>query len=133
VRDLSALVLERRSDIFRELKCTITYHDACHLVHGLGVRDNPRRLLQSIPGVRLIEMAESDVCCGSAGSYNLSEPAMARELVRRKADHIVAAGADYVVLANPGCEFQIGAELRRRGATAKVIHLADFLALALAS
>lgn len=133
VRDLSALVLERRSDIFRELKCTITYHDACHLVHGLGVRDNPRRLLQSIPGVRLIEMAESDICCGSAGSYNLSEPAMARELVQRKADHIVATDADYVVLANPGCEFQIGAELRRRGARAKVIHLADFLALALAS
>jgi glycolate oxidase iron-sulfur subunit len=132
VRDLSALVLARRSNIFREFKCAVTYHDACHLVHGLGVRDNPRLLLQSIPGVRLIEMAESDVCCGSAGSYNLTEPAMARELARRKADHIAATGADYVVLANPGCEFQIAAELRRRGARTRVIHLADFLALALA-
>ena len=64
------------------------------------------------------------------GSYNLTEPAMARELARRKADNIVATGADYVVLANPGCEFQIAAELRRRGSNIKVVHLADFLAMA---
>ena len=75
-------------------------------------------------------MSESDLCCGSAGSYNLTEPAMARELARRKADNIVATGADYVVLANPGCEFQIAAELRRRGSKIQVVHLADFLAMA---
>jgi glycolate oxidase iron-sulfur subunit len=130
VRDLSALLLERMPQ-FRELRCTVTYHDACHLVHGLGVRDNPRKLLQSIPGVRLIELAESDLCCGSAGSYNLTEPEMARALVKRKADNIIATGADYVVLSNPGCEFQIAAELKRRGTHSRVIHLADFLALAL--
>jgi glycolate oxidase iron-sulfur subunit len=77
-------------------------------------------------------MADSDMCCGSAGSYNLTEPEMARELVRRKADNIVATGAQYVVLGNPGCELQIAAELRRRGAKIRVIHLADFLALATA-
>jgi glycolate oxidase iron-sulfur subunit len=130
VRDLSALLLARMPQ-FRELQCTVTYHDACHLVHGLGVRDNPRKLLRAIPGVRLVELAEADLCCGSAGSYNLTEPEMARALVKRKADNIVATGADYVVLANPGCEFQIAAELRRRGAQNRVIHLADFLALAL--
>jgi glycolate oxidase iron-sulfur subunit len=130
VRDLSALLLERTPQ-FRELQCTVTYHDACHLVHGLGVRDNPRKLLRSIPGVRLVELLESDLCCGSAGSYNLTEPEMARALAKRKADHIIATGADYVVLSNPGCEFQIAAELRRRSAQIKVIHLADFLALAL--
>ena len=65
-----------------------------------------------IPGVRLIDLAEADLCCGSAGSYNLTEPEMARALAKRKADNIVATGADYVVLSNPGCEFQIAAELR---------------------
>ena len=129
-RDLSSLLLDAPARPKREFRCRVTYHDACHLVHGLGVRDAPRKLLASIPGVTIVEMTESELCCGSAGSYNLTEPAMARELARRKADNIVAAGADYVVLANPGCEFQIAAELRRRGSKIKVVHLADFLAMA---
>lgn len=130
VRDLSSLLLDAPAAPKREFQCTVTYHDACHLVHGLGVREAPRKLLASIPGVRIIEMSESDLCCGSAGSYNLTEPAMARDLARRKADNIVATGADCVVLANPGCEFQIAAELRRRGSKIKAVHLADFLAMA---
>lgn len=130
VRDLSSLLLDAPAGKPREFRSTVTYHDACHFAHGLKVRDAPRKLLASIPGVTLIEMAESDLCCGSAGSYNLTETAMARELARRKADNIVATGADYVVLANPGCEFQIAAELRRRGSPIKVVHLADFLAMA---
>jgi len=130
VRDLSSLLLDAPVIPRREFQCRVTYHDACHLAHGLGVREAPRRLLASIPGVTLVEMTESDLCCGSAGSYNLTEPAMARDLARRKADNIFATGADYVVLANPGCEFQIAAELRRRGSKIKVVHLADFLAMA---
>ncbi|MGB8413781.1 MAG: heterodisulfide reductase-related iron-sulfur binding cluster [Candidatus Binatus sp.] len=130
VRDLSSLLLDAPARPKREFRCRVTYHDACHLVHGLGVREAPRKLLASIPGVTIVEMTDSDLCCGSAGSYNLTEPAMARDLARRKADNIVAAGADYVVLANPGCEFQIAAELRRRGSKIKVVHLADFLAMA---
>jgi glycolate oxidase iron-sulfur subunit len=130
VRDLSSLLLDPPASWTREFRCRVTYHDACHLAHGLGVREAPRKLLASIPGVTLVELAESDLCCGSAGSYNLTEPAMARELARRKADNIVGTGADYVVLANPGCEFQIAAELRRRGSKIKVVHLADFLAMA---
>jgi glycolate oxidase iron-sulfur subunit len=130
VRDLSSMLLDAPVNPKREFRGRVTYHDACHLAHGLGVRDAPRKLLASIPGVTIVEMTESDLCCGSAGSYNLTEPAMARELARRKADNIVATGADYVVLANPGCEFQIAAELRRRGSKIKVVHLADFLAMA---
>jgi len=130
VRDLSSLLLDAPAKPKPEFHCRITYHDACHLAHGLGVREAPRKLLASIPGVTIIEMTESDLCCGSAGSYNLTEPTMARDLARRKADNIVATGADYVVLANPGCEFQIAAELRRRGSKIKVVHLADFLAMA---
>ena len=130
VCDLSSLLLKAPAKPGREFRCRVTYHDACHLAHGLGVREAPRKLLASIPGVEIVEMPESDLCCGSAGSYNLTEPAMARELARRKADNIVATGADYVVLANPGCEFQIAAELRRRRSKIKVVHLADFLAMA---
>ena len=130
VKDLSSLLLAAGWTAPREFRCIVTYHDACHLAHGLGVREAPRRLLASIPGVKIIEMVESDLCCGSAGSYNLTEPEMARELGRRKTDNIVATGADYVVLANPGCEFQIAAELRRRKSKTTAIHLADFLALA---
>ena len=130
VRDLSSLLLDAPLKPKREFRCRITYHDACHLAHGLGVREAPRRLLASIPGVTIIEMPESDLCCGSAGSYNLTEPTMARDLACRKADNIVATGADYVVLANPGCEFQIAAELRHRRSKIEVVHLADFLAMA---
>ncbi|HVA40476.1 MAG TPA: heterodisulfide reductase-related iron-sulfur binding cluster [Candidatus Binataceae bacterium] len=130
--DLSTLLLARGNPAGR-LECTVTYHDSCHLVHGMGVREGPRKLLTSIAGVRLLEMAESDLCCGSAGSYNLLEPAMAHQLARRKADNIEATGADYVVLGNPGCEFQIAAELRRRGSRIRAIHLADFLALVASS
>lgn len=111
-------------------RATVTYHDSCHLVHGLGVREQPRELLRSLPGVNLVELAESDLCCGSAGSYNLTERAMARELAQRKVDNIIATGAQYVVLSNPGCEFQIAAELKRRGSPIRVMHMADFLALA---
>jgi glycolate oxidase iron-sulfur subunit len=130
VRDLSTLVLASKLT-FPKFPCTVTYHDACHLRHGLGIRDEPRKLLASIPGLRLVELPEADLCCGSAGSYNLTEPEMAAELGRRKADNILVTGADYVVLSNPGCELQIAAALRRRAAKTKVIHLADFLALAM--
>jgi glycolate oxidase iron-sulfur subunit len=130
VQDLSSLLLGAPTTPVREFRCRVTYHDACHLAHGMGVRQAPRNLLASIPGVTIVDLAESDLCCGSAGSYNLTEPVMARDLARRKADNIIATGADYVVLANPGCEFQIGAELRRRGSKIKVVHLADFIAMA---
>lgn len=130
VADLATLLLARNYRFTREFPATVTYHDSCHLAHGLGIREEPRRVLRSIPGVTLVELNEADLCCGSAGSYNLTERAMARELVRRKADNIIATGADYVVLGNPGCELQIAAELRRRAAQVRVIHLADFLALA---
>jgi glycolate oxidase iron-sulfur subunit len=131
--DLSTLLLARNGKPAGRLDCTVTYHDSCHLAHGMGVREGPRKLLGAIAGVQLVEMAESDLCCGSAGNYNLLETAMAHQLARRKADNIEATGADYVVLGNPGCEFQIAAELRRRGSRIRVMHLADFLALAAAS
>jgi glycolate oxidase iron-sulfur subunit len=130
VRELSKLLVQANQPIAGRFECTVTYHDACHLVHGLGVREQPRALLRSIPGVKLVEMEASDLCCGSAGSYNLTHPEAARAMAQRKADAIIATGAKYVVMANPGCQFQIAAELHRRGSAVRVVHLADFLALA---
>jgi glycolate oxidase iron-sulfur subunit len=97
------------------LEVTVAYHDACHLAHAQGVRAQPRGLLGGIPGVRLVEIAQSDICCGSAGTYNLFQPEAARRLGDRKAEHVAATGADLLVSANPGCTMQISAALRRAG------------------
>lgn len=105
----------------------VTYHDACHLAHAQGVRAAPRRLLAAIPNLELIELSEADVCCGSAGSYNLTEPAMARRLRERKVDHILATGAEYVVTANPGCALHIQAGLAARGSAVRVLHPVELL------
>jgi len=109
------------------LPARVTYHDACHLAHGQGVRDAPRALLQQIPGLELVELADADTCCGSAGSYNLTEPAMARRLGDRKAANIRATGATCVAAANPGCAMQIQASLRRAGIDAVVMHPVELL------
>jgi glycolate oxidase iron-sulfur subunit len=105
----------------------VAYHDACHLAHAQGVRAAPRRLLAGIPGIELVDLQEADVCCGSAGSYNLTEPAMARRLRTRKIDHVAASGADCVAAANPGCILQIRAGLAARGLHIRVAHPVELL------
>ena len=111
----------------RTVRTRVTYHDACHLAHGQGVRDAPRKLLQQIPGLELVELTDSDTCCGSAGSYNLTEPEMARRLGERKAANIRATGATCVAVANPGCVMQIQAALRRGGDETIVRHPVELL------
>jgi glycolate oxidase iron-sulfur subunit len=112
----------------REVKARVTYHDACHLAHGQGVREQPRALLRSIPGLQLTELHESDWCCGSAGTYNLTEPEMARRLLDRKVDNIQETQADLVVTGNPGCLMQIRAGLQQQGLLIKAMHTIDLLA-----
>jgi glycolate oxidase iron-sulfur subunit len=119
--------------LVRPLRMRATYHDACHLAHAQGVRSAPRELLARIRGLELVSLAESDVCCGSAGSYNLTEPAMARRLRERKIDHIAATGATCVVAANPGCTLQIRAGLAARGLPVRVAHPIELVAEALGS
>ena len=114
----------------RPLACTVAVHDPCHLAHGQGVRAQVRELLAAVPGVRLVELEEADMCCGSAGTYNLTEPAMARRLLERKLDRIAATGADVVAAANPGCILQIRAGTILRGLTVRVEHPLDLLAAA---
>jgi glycolate oxidase iron-sulfur subunit len=107
----------------------VTYHDACHLAHPQRITREPRQLVRAAAGARFVELPESDVCCGSAGSYNLTEPAMAARLQRRKVECILQTGAQTVVTTNPGCILQIRAGLARAGAReVRVVHIADFLA-----
>ncbi len=114
----------------REVRARVAYHDACHLAHGQGVRREPRALLGSIPGLELVELADSELCCGSAGTYNLTEPAMAWRLGERKARAILDTGATMVAAANPGCLLQIQAALRVAGRDLPVVHPVDLLARA---
>ena len=98
------------------------------MAHGQQVREAPRDLLRLIPELELVELAESEICCGSAGSYNLTEPEMARRLRDRKIDDILATGASCVASANPGCTMQILSGLRARGSTVRVAHPVELLA-----
>jgi glycolate oxidase iron-sulfur subunit len=97
----------------RPLPMKLAYHDACHLGHAQGVRSQPRELLAAIPGVELVEPAEWELCCGSAGIYNLTHPGPAAELGARKAENLRATGAEAIAAANPGCSIQIAAHLDR--------------------
>jgi glycolate oxidase iron-sulfur subunit len=106
----------------------VAVHDPCHLAHGQGVRDEVRRLLVAIPGIQLVPLEDSDVCCGSAGTYNLTERAMAARLLARKIRHVEASGADVIAAANPGCLLQIRAGLLARGSAVAVEHPIDILA-----
>jgi glycolate dehydrogenase iron-sulfur subunit len=129
VRDVSEVVSELGEPRAprRRLGLKVAYHDACHLAHAQGVRQPPRDLLRSIPGIELVPLAEPDLCCGSAGIYNLVEPEPARELGDRKAMHIDAAQPDVVVTGNPGCTLQIAAAARRRGMPLTIRHPIELL------
>lgn len=112
----------------KSLNLRVAYHDACHLLNGQGVQAEPRQLIRDIPGVEWVDLHEAEVCCGSAGSYNLTEPELAGRLAARKAGNVMATGADVLVTGNPGCILQIRAALRERGSSIRVVHTADFLA-----
>ena len=114
VRDISEVLDELGPVAERHpLEVTLAYHDACHLGHAQGVRVPPRRLLEAIPGLDLREIAEAEICCGSAGVYNVLNPGPARELGDRKAANVVATGADVLVTANPGCLMQVASAIER--------------------
>lgn len=114
VRDVTELLDELAPSAHRHpVHARLAYHDACHLAHAQGVRQPPRALLRGIPGVELAEIPEGDMCCGSAGVYNLLRPDTADELGRRKAEHVRFARPDAVVTGNAGCLLQIGRHLDR--------------------
>jgi glycolate oxidase iron-sulfur subunit len=109
------------------LDITVTYQEPCHLAHAQRITQQPRALLRAIPGLKLKEMHESALCCGSAGIYNVTQPAMAERLGARKLDNAEATGADVIVTANPGCHLQLAGGLGRRGSAMRVRHIVEVL------
>ena len=130
VRDVTELVVglgDARAPRHR-IALKVAYHDACHLAHAQGIRQPPRDLLRGIPGVELVPFAEQDICCGSAGIYNLVEPDAAHALGDRKVAHVAAAQPDVVATGNPGCTLQMAAAARRHGRTLTIRHPIELLA-----
>ena len=109
------------------LRGRVTWDDPCHLLHGQKIREQPRALLAAIPGLEVVPLDEADWCCGSAGTYNVTQPDLARSILERKVANIVRTGADTVVTANPGCLMQIQSGLRQAGSEVRVVHLLDLL------
>ena len=107
---------------------TVAYHESCHLRHGQKIVEPPRQVLRAIPNLTLVELPESDWCCGSAGIYNLIQPEMAGQLLERKVNHIVSTGASTVATANPGCLAYIASGMMRRNLPIRIAHPISLLA-----
>jgi len=128
VRDIAEVLMELGTVAPRHpLEMTIAYHDACHLAHAQGIRAQPRALLRQIPGLELREINEPELCCGSAGVYNIMNPEPARQLGDRKAANIVATGAEVLVTANPGCLMQVTSAIERSGHPMGMAHTVEVL------
>ena len=127
-KDISEVLAELKPRALRHpIPLTVAYHDACHLQHAQGVSAEPRRVLATIPGLKVRDIPESGLCCGSAGIYNLMEPATAQELGERKVGHLLTTGADAVVSSNPGCLLQLESGLRTAGREMRTMHLVELL------
>jgi glycolate oxidase iron-sulfur subunit len=127
-RDISEVLADLEPRAKRgAVRLKAAYHDACHLQHAQGVRAQPRRLLQDIPGVEVREIGESEICCGSAGIYNLLEPEAATALRDRKVQNILKTDAEAIISSNPGCLLQIATGLEAAGRPLRIMHLVEVL------
>jgi glycolate oxidase iron-sulfur subunit len=123
VRDITELLAEAGSRAERHaVPAKVAYHDACHLAHAQAVRAQPRELLGEIPELEVVEPVEWEICCGSAGIYNLLNPEPATELGRRKVNNLLATGAETIAAGNPGCAIQIAAVSEEMGRPLRVVH-----------
>ena len=107
---------------------TVTYHDSCHLLRGLGESSSPRALLRGVPGVELVELPGADQCCGFGGSFSVRLPEVSTSILDKKLGNVEATGARCLVACDAGCLMQMGGGLTRRGSAVKAVHLAQILA-----
>jgi glycolate oxidase iron-sulfur subunit len=112
-----------------EIRVVATYHDACHLLHAQKIHDAPRNLLEQIPGLDVRDLPESEICCGAAGTYNLTQPEMSARLSRRKMENIKQTGARVAITSNAGCALQLAREAREQGEQLAVVHPMEMLDL----
>jgi len=126
--DISELLAELGPRATRHpMPLRVAYHDACHLRHAQGIKQAPRDVLGTIPGVDVCEVGEADICCGSAGIYNMLEPDAAGQLRERKVKHLLDVDADVIVSANPGCLMQIASGLDIAGRRVRTLHLVELV------
>ena len=111
----------------KPVNAVVTYQDSCHLAHGQRVRSAPRKLLAAIPGMQLREMRGADICCGSAGIYNIVENEMAMQILGSKMTSVNATDASIIATANPGCMLQLQAGVRKHGKGQEVVHVVELL------
>ncbi len=132
VRDVSEVIVELGLPSMKfSVEETVTYHDACHLAHAQKVTAQPRQLLAAIPGIKLVPLPESDMCCGAAGTYNLQQPEMSTSLAVRKLKNIESTGAGTCATGNVGCAMQISSEADARGKHLRVVHPVELLHFAI--
>ncbi|MBE3556065.1 MAG: (Fe-S)-binding protein [Firmicutes bacterium] len=115
----------------RPIEAVVTYQDSCHLRNVMGVTEAPRKLIQSVPGVRFVELPEAEKCCGSGGIYNVTQYDFSMQVLDRKLAFLKQTQADYLLTTNPGCQLQLAYVAKRSGLPLKVMHIVDFLAQAL--
>jgi glycolate oxidase iron-sulfur subunit len=132
VRDISEVLLELGlPELKHPINAAITYHDACHLAHAQKVTSAPRLLLAKIPGLTVVPLPDSDMCCGAAGTYNLTQPEMAMKLADRKLANIAITGATTCATGNVGCAMHIQSQASSRGQQLRVVHPVELLHRAL--
>ena len=133
VKDIAEFLAS--TPIFERLKtpipCRLGYDDPCHLIHGQGIKSEPRRLLKAIPGIEFVEVEGADQCCGSAGIYNITQNALSMEILDRKMEKIRNARLDVLATGNPGCMFQFKYGARKFGINLEVVHPVELLARSL--
>ena len=133
VRDIHEFLMEidmRPPTGVLDIDGPVTYHESCHLRHGQGVSEAPRKILAAIQGLEMVELSEADWCCGSAGIYNITQPEMSMQLLDRKMGHVADTGATIVATGNPGCAVQIQHGLRLKSIHGTVLHPVTLLAQA---
>jgi glycolate oxidase iron-sulfur subunit len=133
VKDIAEFLAATR--IFERLKTPIEYRvgydDPCHLIHGQGVRQEPRKLIQAIPGIQFVEIEGADQCCGSAGIYNITQHELSMEILDQKMEKIRKANVQILVTGNPGCMFQFKYGAQKIGLELEVVHPVELLARSL--
>jgi glycolate oxidase iron-sulfur subunit len=109
------------------LRLRVTYQDSCHLLHGQKIREAPRILLRAIPGVELVELPFTEICCGSAGVYNVTETSASLDLLTEKMRHAQSTGSEVIATSNPGCLLQLRAGVEMQGTKQEVLHVVELL------
>ena len=127
VKDITEVLASIELQPCSSVNTRVTYHEACHLVHSQKISAQPRKLIQSIPGVQFVELPEATWCCGSAGIYNVVRFEDSMKLLERKMQHLASTHADIVLTANPGCHLQLQYGVRKFGLKMEVMHPVSLL------